>query len=76
MYTWEAETGGQWKRYEDQLKSNLKKRMMDRQWETRADDRANWRRRPTLCMGGAHQERRRMDCHGGREERAAKELIT
>ena len=33
-------TGGQWKRYKDQLKANLKKCEMDLQWETTADDRA------------------------------------
>ena len=37
-------TGGQWKRYKDQLKANLKKCEMDLQWETTADDRAYWRR--------------------------------
>ena len=35
-------TGGQWKRYKDQLKANLKKCEMDLQWETTADDRAYW----------------------------------
>ena len=35
-------TGGQWKRYKDQLKSNLKMCEVDLQWETTADDRAYW----------------------------------
>ncbi len=33
-------TGGQWKRYKDQLKANVKKCEMELQWENRADDRA------------------------------------
>ena len=51
-------TGGEWKRYKDQLKANLKKCEMDLQWETTADDRAYWRR--TSRMGVANLERRRI----------------
>ena len=51
-------TGGQWKRYKDQLKANLKKCEMDLQWETTAYDRAYWRL--TSRMGVANLERRRI----------------
>ena len=37
-------TGGQWKRYKDQLKANVKTCEMDLQLETTAEDRAYWRR--------------------------------
>ena len=45
-------TGGQWQRYKDQLKANLKKCEMELQWENRVDDRACWRR--TSRMGVAN----------------------
>ena len=63
-------TGGQWKRYKDQLKANLKKCEVDLQWETTADDRAYWRR--TSRMGVVNLERRRIITDRGREEREAK----
>ena len=53
-----GKTVGQWKRYKDQLKANLKKCEMELQWENRADDRACWRR--TSRMGVANLERRRI----------------
>ena len=56
-------TGGQWKRYKDQLKANLKKCDMDLQWETTADDRAYWR------MGVANLERRRIITEAEKRER-------
>ena len=62
-------TGGQWKRYKDQLKANLKMCEMDLQWETTAEDRAYWRR--TSRMGVANLERRRITMEA--EKRAAKE---
>ena len=57
-------TGGQWKRYKDQLKANLKKCEMDLQWETTADDRAYWRRTSrmglqTLSGDGSSRRQRR-----------------
>ena len=60
-------TGGQWKRYKDQLKANLKKCEMDLQWETTADDRAYWRR--TSRMGVANLERRRIITEAEKRER-------
>ena len=60
-------TGGQWKRYKDQLKANLKKCEMDLQWETTADDRAYWRR--TSHMGVANLERRRIITEAEKRER-------
>ena len=60
-------TGGQWKRYKDQLKANLKKCEMDLQWETTADDRAYWRR--TSGMGVANLERRRIITEAEKRER-------
>ena len=60
-------TGGQWKRYKDQLKANLKKCEMDLQWETSADDRAYWRR--TSRMGVANLERRRIIMEAEKRER-------
>ena len=61
-----GKTGGMWKRYKDQLKANLKKCEMDLQWETRADDRAYWRR--TSLMGVAHLERRRITTEAEKRE--------
>ena len=58
---------GQWKRYKDQLKANLKKCEMDLQWETTADDRAYWRR--TSRMGVANLERRRIITEAEKRER-------
>ena len=55
-------TGGQLKRYKDQLKANLKKCEMDLQRETTADDRAHW------CMGVANLERRRITMEAEKEE--------
>ena len=60
-------TGGQWKRYTDQLKANLKKCEMDIQWETTADERAYWRR--TSRMGVANLERRRITMEAEKRER-------
>ena len=60
-------TGGQWKRYKDQLKANLKKCEMDLQWETRADDRAYWRR--TSRMGVANLARRRITTEADKRAR-------
>ena len=59
-------TGGQWKRYKDQLKANLKKCEMELQWENRADDRACWRR--TSRMGVSNLERRRMTMEAQQRE--------
>ena len=64
-------TGGQWKRYKDQLKPNLKKCEMELQWENRADDRACWRR--TSRMGVANLEQRRITMEAQKRERSAKE---
>ena len=60
-------TGGQWKRYKDQLKVNLTKCEMELQWENRADDRACWRR--TSCMGVANLEQRRITMEAQKRER-------
>ena len=60
-------TGGQWKRYKDQLKANLKKCEMELQWENRADDRTCWRR--TSRMGVANLERRRITMEAQKRER-------
>ena len=60
-------TGGQWKRYKDQLKANLKKCEMDLQWETTADGRAYWRR--TSRMGVANLERRWIITEAEKRER-------
>ena len=62
--------GGQWQRYKDQLKANLKKCDMDLQWETTADDRAYWRR--TSRMGVANLERRRITTEAEKRERRKK----
>ena len=62
-------TCGQWKRYKDQLKANLKKFELELQWENRADDRACWRR--TSRMGVANLEQRRITMEA--QKRAAKE---
>ena len=63
----ERKTGGQLKRYKDQLKANLMKCEMDLQWETTADDRAYWRR--TSRMGVANLERRRIITEAEKRER-------
>ena len=60
-------TAGQWKRYKDQLKANLKKCEMELQWENRADDRACWRR--TSRMGVANLEQRRITMEAQKRER-------
>ena len=60
-------TGGQWKRYKDQLKANLKNCEMDLRWKTTADDRAYWRR--TSRMGVANLERRRITMEADKRER-------
>ena len=61
-------TGGQWKRYKDQLKVNLKKCEMDLQWETTADDRAYWRRASRMGVAN-HLERRRITTEAEKRER-------
>ena len=63
----ERKTGGQWKRYKDQLKANLKKCGMELQWENRADDRACCRR--TSHMGVANLEQRRITMEAQKRER-------
>ena len=60
-------TGGQWKRYKDQLNANLKKCEMELQWENRADDRASWQR--TSRMGVANLEQRRITMEAQKTER-------
>ena len=59
--------GGQWKRYKDQLKANLKKCEMELQWENRADDRTCWRR--TSRMGVANLEQKRITMEAQKRER-------
>ena len=48
---------------------DLKKCEMDLQWETRADDRAYWLRRPTSRMVVADLERRRITMEAEKRER-------
>ena len=60
-------TCGQWKRYKDQLKANLKKCEMDLQLQTTAEDRAYWRR--TSRMGVANLERKRITTEAEKRER-------
>ena len=60
-------SGGQWKRYTDQLKANLNKCEMDLQWETTTDDRAYWRR--TSSIGVENLERRRITTEADKRER-------
>ena len=60
-------TGGQWKRYKDKLKANMKKCEMELQWENRADDRACLRRYSR--MGVANLEQRRITMEAQKRER-------
>ena len=67
LSSWKWKTGTQWKRYNDQLKANLKKCEMELQWETTADDRAYWRL--TSHMGVVNLERRRITTEAEQRER-------